>query len=82
MNLITFWRDIEGDPVTIGSLLIACDHSSTQPNSVIYHSRAGRPGAKTIKKSRAWIGAQLTICSQKLRNFVCSSTLSLRFVWS
>ena len=39
-------------------------------------------GPKTIKKSRAWIGAQLTICAQKLRNFVCSSTPSLIFVWS
>ena len=25
----------------------------------------GETGAKTIKKSRAWIGAQLTICAQK-----------------
>ena len=40
------------------------------------------PGAKTIKKSRAWIGAQLTICAQKWRNFVLFSTVSLRFVWS
>ena len=42
----------------------------------------GRSGAKTIKKSRACLGAKLTICAQKLRNFICSSTLSLRFVWS
>ena len=35
-----------------------------------------------MKKSRACIGAQLTICAKKWRNFVCSSTLSLRFVWS
>ena len=40
------------------------------------------PGPKTIKKSRAWIGAQLTISAQKWRNFVCFSRLSRRFVWS
>ena len=40
------------------------------------------PGPKTIKKSRAWIGAQLTICAQNCRNFLCSSMLSLIFVWS
>ena len=38
--------------------------------------------AKTVKKSQTWTGAQLTICAQKLRNFVFSSTLSLRFVCS
>ena len=41
-----------------------------------------QPGPKSIKKSRAWIGAQLTICAQKWGNFVCSSMLNLRFVWS
>ena len=38
--------------------------------------------AKTITKFRAWIGAQLTICAQYWCNFVCSSMLSLRFVWN
>ena len=40
------------------------------------------PGAKTINVFRACLGAQLTICAQKLRNFVLFSTVSLRFVWS
>ena len=40
------------------------------------------PGAKTINVFRACLGAQLTICAQKLRNFVLFSTVSLRFVLS
>ena len=40
------------------------------------------PGPKTINISRACLGAQLTICAQKCRNFVCSSIVSLRFVLS
>ena len=40
------------------------------------------PGAKTINVFWACLGAQLTICDQKWRNFVCSSMLSLRFVLS
>ena len=39
-------------------------------------------GAKTIHVFRACLGAQLTICAQKLRNFVLFSTVSLRFVLS
>ena len=40
------------------------------------------PGAKTINVCWACLSAQLTICAQKWRNFVCSSTLSVRFVLS
>ena len=40
------------------------------------------PGAKIINIFRACLGAQLTICAQKWRNFVLFSTVSLRFVWS
>ena len=40
------------------------------------------PGAKTIHVFRACLGAQLTICAQKWRNFVLFSTVSLRFVLS
>ena len=38
--------------------------------------------AKTINVFRACLGAQLTICAQKWRNFVLFSTVSLRFVLS
>ncbi len=41
-----------------------------------------QPGAKTIKVFRACLGAQLTICAQKWRNFVLFSTVSLRIVLS
>ena len=41
-----------------------------------------RPGAKTINVFRACLGAQLTICAQKLRNFVLFSMVSFRFVLS
>ena len=41
-----------------------------------------RPGAKTINVFRACLGAQLTICAQKWRNFVLFSTVSFRFVSS
>ena len=40
------------------------------------------PGAKIINVFRAWIGAQLTIFAQKLRNFVLFSTVRLTFVLS
>ena len=40
------------------------------------------PGAKTINVFRACLGAQLTICAQRWRNFVLFSTVSLRFVLS
>ena len=40
------------------------------------------PRAKTMNLFWACLGAQFTICAQKRRKFVCSSTLSLRFVWS
>ena len=39
-------------------------------------------GAKTINVFRACLGAQLTICAQKWRNFVLFSTVSFRFVLS
>ena len=39
-------------------------------------------GANTINDFRACLGAQLTICAQKWRNFVLFSTVSLRFVLS
>ena len=39
-------------------------------------------GAKIINVFRAWIGAQLTICAQKWRNFVLFSTVRLTFVLS
>ena len=38
--------------------------------------------AKTINVFRACLGAQLTICAQKWRNFVLFSTVSFRFVSS
>ena len=41
-----------------------------------------RHGAKTINVFRACLGAQLTICAQKWRNFVLFSTASLRFILS
>ena len=41
-----------------------------------------QPGAKTMNVFRACLGAQLTICAQKCRNFVLFSTVSLRFVLS
>ena len=41
-----------------------------------------KPGAKTINVFQAGLGAQLTICAQKWRNFVLFSTVSLRFVLS
>ena len=37
--------------------------------------------AKTINVFRACLGAQLTICAQKWRNFLLFSTVSLRFVF-
>ena len=40
----------------------------------------GEPWGQDYKRFLARLGAQLTICDQKLRNFLCSSTLSLRFV--
>ena len=40
------------------------------------------PGAKTINVFRACLGAQLTICAHKLRNFVLFSMVSFRFVLS
>ena len=40
------------------------------------------PWAKTINIFRACLGAQLTICAQKWRNFILFSTVSLRFVLS
>ena len=40
------------------------------------------PGAKIINVFRACLGAQFTICAQKLRNFVLFSTVSFRFVLS
>ena len=40
------------------------------------------PWAKTINVFRACLGAQLTICAQKWRNFILFSTVSLRFVLS
>ena len=40
------------------------------------------PWAKTINVFRACLGAQLTICAQKWRNFVLFSTVSLKFVLS
>ena len=39
-------------------------------------------GAKTLNVFRACLGAQLTICAQKWRNFVLFSTVSLRFILS
>ena len=39
-------------------------------------------GAKTINVFRACLGAQLTICAQKWRNFVLFSMVSFRFVLS
>ena len=45
-------------------------------------SSPGGAGPGTINLFWACLGAQLTICAQKWRNFVCSSTLSLRFVLS
>ena len=39
-------------------------------------------GAKTINVFRACLGAQLTICAQKWRNFVLFSMVSFRFVFS
>ena len=44
--------------------------------------REAHKGPKTINVFRACLGAQLTICAQKLRNFVLFSTVSLRFVLS
>ena len=41
-----------------------------------------RPGAKTINVFWACLGAQLTICAQKWRNFVLFSAVSLIFVLS
>ena len=38
--------------------------------------------AKAITVFRACLGAQLTICAQKWRNFVLLSTVRLRFVLS
>ena len=46
------------------------------------HNMVQRPGAKTINVFRACLGAQLTICVQKSRNFVLFSTVSLKFVLS
>ena len=45
-------------------------------------SAKATPGAKTINVFRACLGAQLTICAHKWRNFVLFSTVSLRFVLS
>ena len=48
---------------------------------VILHSVYDSLGAKTINVFRACLGAQLTICAQKWRNFVLFSTVSLRLFW-
>ena len=53
---------------------------SSQMNS--WTAAPMRPRAKTINVFRAYLGAQLTICAQKWRNFVLFSTVSLRFVLS
>ena len=47
-----------------------------------YGSGLVGPGAKTINVFRACLGGQLTICAQKLRNFVSFSTVRLTFVLS
>ena len=47
-----------------------------------FGARETTSGAKTINVFRACLGAQLTICAQKLRNFVLFSTVSLTFVLS
>ena len=46
--------------------------------SVLCHTQS--PGAKVIKKFRAWIGAQLKISCSKFRNWSPFSVLSLSFV--
>ena len=43
---------------------------------------SGCPWPKTINVFRACLGAQLTICAQKCRNFVLFSMVSFRFVLS
>ena len=45
-------------------------------------AKTTRSGARTINVFRACLGAQLTICAQKWRNFVLFSMVSLRFVLS
>ena len=60
-----------------------CGHSAFLSVRWTWPSRQRRwPGAKTINAFRACLGAQLTICAQKCRNFVLFSTVSLRFVLS
>ena len=67
------------------TLIGRCQHQKLSTWSPTWDSnpvRSHTPWPKTIKKSRAWIGAQLTTCAQKLCNFACYSMLSLRFFWS
>ena len=49
---------------------------------LVINSKHPTLGAKTINVFRACLGAQLTICAQKLRNCVLFSTVSLIFVLS
>ena len=55
----------------------AHDQCQSAPGTPLVNLRA-----KTINVFRACLGAQLTICAQKWRNFVLFSTVSLRFVLS
>ena len=57
---------------------MAAERPPTLTTSAIFH----RPWAKTINVFRACLGAQLTICAQKWRNFILFSTVSLRFLLS
>ena len=63
-----------------GAKTIKKNTNSTQKNLKL--TVLNKTGAKTINVFRACLGAQLTICAQKRRNFVLFSTVSLRFVLS
>ena len=64
--------------ITMEVTVLTCDKTTV----LCDNTNDPLPGLGTINVFWACLGAQLTICAQKWRNFVCSSTLSLRFVLS
>ena len=57
-------------------------HEEADTRILLHVAHCARQGAKTINVFRACLGAQLTICAQKWRNFVLFSMVSFRFVLS
>ena len=70
--------------ITDSRVTHVCDNCEiiSQTRIALVKLRTKQLVGKTINVFWARLVAQLTICAQKWRNFVCSSTVSLRFVLS